>query len=406
MAWNEPGGGNNKDPWGGRGDQGPPDLDEVVKKMQDKLGGLFRGARKGGGGGGGGGARGGSGPAFAGLGLILGIVALVWLGSGIYIVDAGKQGVVMRFGAFSEVTPPGPHWRIPYPIEQVEIVDVEQRRFVEIGYRSGAAGQAVVAVPREALMLTEDENIVNIQLAVQYQVSDPQKYLFDVRDPDAVLKQVAESVIREVVGKSEMDFVLKEGRAQIVGDIKALMQKTLEGYKAGLLVSDVNLQDAQPPEEVQAAFSDAIRAREDKERLKNEAEAYSNDVIPRARGGAARQIQEANGYTEALIAKAEGEASRFSQLLGEFKKAPEVTRKRLYLETMESVLGRTGKVLVDSDNTNNLMYLPIDQLLKQSTTLQRFSTEAGNDTDAGSSTSSPSSTDDAVRPPRSQRETR
>jgi membrane protease subunit HflK len=403
MAWNEPGGGNNKDPWGGRGDQGPPDLDEVVKKMQDKLGGLFGGRRKGGGGG----TRGGGGPAFAGFGLILGIAVLVWLASGIYIVDAGKQGVVMRFGAFSQVTPPGPHWRIPYPVEQVEIVDVEQRRFVEIGYRSGAAGQAVVAVPREALMLTEDENIVNIQLAVQYQVSDPQKYLFDVRDPDVVLKQVAESAVREVIGKSKMDFVLGEGRAQVVSETKVLMQKTLESYKAGLLVSDVNLQDAQPPEEVQAAFSDAIKSREDKERLKNEAQAYANDVVPRARGGAARQIQEANGYTEALIAKAEGEASRFTQLLGEYQKAPEVTRKRLYLETMESVLGKTSKVLVDSNNANNLMYLPIDQLLKQGSGVQRFSTKLGNDMGT-SSPSSPSSgsTEDSVRPPRSQRETR
>ncbi len=401
MAWNEPGGGNNKDPWGGRGDQGPPDLDEVVKKMQDKLGGLFGGGRKGGGG-----VTRGGGPAFAGFGVILGIVALVWLASGIYIVDAGKQGVVMRFGAFSQVTPPGPHWRIPYPIEQVEIVDVEQRRFVEIGYRSGAAGQANVAVPREALMLTEDENIVNIQLAVQYQVSDPQKYLFDVRDPDAVLKQVAESAVREVIGKSKMDFVLGEGRAQVVSETKVLMQKTLERYNAGLLVSDVNVQDAQPPEEVQAAFSDAIKSREDKERLKNEAEAYANDVVPRARGAAARQIQEANGYKEALIAKAEGEASRFTQLLGEYRKAPEVTRKRLYLETMESVLGKTSKVVVDSESTGNLMYLPLDQLLKQSSSVPRFSTDGGSDADMNTSTPSQSSTDDAVRPPRSQRETR
>jgi membrane protease subunit HflK len=304
------------------------------------------------------------------------------------------------------VTPPGPHWHIPYPIEQVEIVDVEQRRFVEIGYRSGAAGQAGVSVPREALMLTEDENIVNIQLAVQYQVSDPQRYLFDVRDPDAVLKQVAESAVREVIGKSKMDFVLGEGRAQVVSETKVLMQKALESYKAGLLVSDVNLQDAQPPEEVQAAFSDAIKSREDKERLKNEAQAYANDVVPRARGAAARQIQEADGYTEALIATAEGEASRFTQLLGEYQKAPEVTRKRLYLETMESVLGKTSKVLVDSNNANNLLYLPIDQLLKQSSGVQRFSTELGNDGDTSLSAPSQSDTGDSIRPPRSQRETR
>jgi len=263
-----------------------------------------------------------------------------------------------------------------------------------------------VAVPREALMLTEDENIVNIQLAVQYQVSDPRQYLFDVRDPDGVLKQVAESAIREVIGKSEMDFVLKEGRAQVVADIKSLMQKTLNSYKAGLLVSDVNLQDAQPPEEVQAAFSDAIKAREDKERLKNEAEAYSNDVIPRARGAAARQIQEADGYKESLIAKAEGEASRFTQLLSEYKKAPEVTRKRLYLETMESVLGKSSKVLVDSKNANNLMYLPIDQLLKQSSAVRRFSAEAGNGGGSATAPSQSSGDDQSVRPPRSQRETR
>lgn len=401
MAWNEPGGGNNKDPWGGRGDQGPPDLDEVVKKIQDKLGGLFGGRRRGDSGGG----RSGGGPGFAGFGLVLAIAAVVWLFSGIYIVDAGKQGVVMRFGAFSAVTPPGPHWHIPYPIEQVEVVDVEQRRFVEIGYRSGGAGQSPVAVPREALMLTEDENIVNIKLAVQYQVSDSRNYLFDVRDPDAVLKQVAESAIREVIGKSEMDFVLKEGRAEVVARIQTVMQKTLDAYEAGLLVSDVNLQDAQPPEEVQAAFSDAIKAREDKERLKNEAEAYSNDIIPKARGGAARQLQEASAYQESLIAKAEGEASRFSQLLSEYKKAPKVTRKRLYLETMESVLGKTSKVVVDSDNANNLMYLPLDQLMKKNKSLQRFS---GNNGTTGTNPTTPTTSNgnQSVRPSRRQRETR
>ncbi|GMQ89604.1 MAG: FtsH protease activity modulator HflK [Gammaproteobacteria bacterium] len=397
MAWNEPGGGNNKDPWGGgRGDQGPPDLDEVVRKMQDKLGGLFGGKKRGGSGGGS------SGPRFASFGLIGGIAVVVWLFSGIYIIDAGKQGVVLRFGAFSEATMPGPHWRFPYPIDTVEIVDVEQRRFVEIGYRSGNAGQASVVVPREALMLTKDENIVNIQFAVQYQVSDARSYLFDVRDPNAVLKQAAESAVREVIGTSEMDFVLKEGRAEVVGRTREVMQKTLDRYNIGLLVSDVNLQDAQPPEEVQAAFSDAIKAREDKERFKNEAEAYSNDVIPKARGGAARQMQEAEGYKESLIAKAEGEASRFSQLLKEYKKAPEVTRKRLYLETMESVLGKTGKVLIDSKNSNNLMYLPIDQIMKQSSGTRRAATagSSNQDVQSGSAQGQPS------RPSRKTRETR
>lgn len=402
MAWNEPGGGNNKDPWGNRGDEGPPDLDEVVKKMQDKLGGLFGGRRRGGASGGRGG-----GPGFAGVGLVIAIVAVVWLFSGIYIVEEGKQGVVLRFGKFSTITSPGPHWRVPYPVDEVRIVDVEQRRFAEIGYRSGAAGQSVVAVPREALMLTEDENIVNIQLAVQYQVSDPRKYLFDVRDPNAVLKQVAESAIREVIGKSEMDFVLKEGRAEVVAKIKELMQTTLEDYAAGLRISDVNLQDAQPPEEVQAAFSDAIKAREDKERLKNEAEAYANEVIPKARGTAARQIEEANGYQEALIAKANGEASRFTQLYAEYKQAPEVTRKRLYLETMESVLGNTSKVMVDSKSSNNLMYLPVDQLLKRQSLSLPYTGAGDVESSAAPSTGTVSSSDDqAVRPPRRQREVR
>lgn len=355
MAWNEPGGGN-KDPWGGRGDQGPPDLDEVVRKMQEKVGGLFGGRRRGGGGGGK--------PGFAGFGLIFGLVAVIWLFSGIYIVDAGKRGVVLRFGAFTEATMPGPHWHIPYPIEQVEIVDVEQRRFVEIGYRSAGGSQSAVIVPREALMLTQDENIVNIQIAVQYQVDDPRRYLFNVRDPDAVLKQTAESAIREVVGKSKMDFVLKEGRAEVVSKIKALMQATLNQYQSGLLVSDVNLQDAQPPEEVQGAFSDAIKAREDKERLKNEAETYANEVIPKARGIAARQLQEADAYKSALIAKAQGEADRFLALLKEYKRAPDVTRKRLYMETVEAVLARSNKVIIDTKGAGNIMYLPLDRLLE------------------------------------------
>jgi membrane protease subunit HflK len=359
MAWNEPGGGNNKDPWGGRGDQGPPDLDEVVRKMQDKLGGLF-GGRKGGSSGGRGGPRGG----FAGFGLIAGIILVVWLFSGIYIVDAGTRGVVLRFGAFTEATLPGPHWHIPYPIEQVEIVNVEERRTIEVGYRSGAEGQAALVVPREALMLTQDENIVNVQLAIQYQIDDPRKYLFNVRDPDSVLKQTAEAAIREVTGKRAMDYVLEE-RSEVVAQAKELMQKILDDYDSGLRVYDVNLQDVQPPEEVQGAFLDAIKAREDKVRLENEAEAYANEVIPKARGQAARQLQEATAYKESLISQAKGEASRFNQLLQEYRKAPEVTRKRLYLETMESVLARTGKVLVDSDSGNSLMYLPIDQLMKQ-----------------------------------------
>ncbi len=403
MAWNEPGGGNNKDPWGGRNDQGPPDLDEIVKKMQDKLSGLFGGGGRRAGGSGGGSA---SGKGFAGgLGLIAGIAFIVWLFSGIYIVDAGTRGVVMRFGAYTETTMPGPHWHFPYPIEQVENVNVEQRRFVEIGYRSGTGGQAGLTVEREALMLTKDENIVNVKLAVQYQISDPVKYLFEVRQPEAVLKQVAESAVREVIGKSQMDFVLKEGRADVVSRVKKSMQSTLDRYEIGILVSDVNLQDAQPPEEVQAAFSDAIKAREDKERLKNEAETYANEVIPKARGRAARQTQEAQAYKESLIAKSQGEASRFNALLKEYKKAPEVTRDRLYLETMETVLRRTNKVIIDSDNANNLMYLPLDQLMKQNTTKRSGGTNV-SDAFTGTLTETPTPTPQPSRSPRRTRETR
>lgn len=399
MAWNEPGGGNNKDPWGGRGDQGPPDLDEVVRKMQDKLGGLF-GGRKGGRSGGGGGS---SKPAFAGFGLIAAVVVVVWLFSGIYIVDEGTRGVVLRFGAFSQATMPGPHWHIPYPVEQVEIVDVEQRRFVEVGYRSGSGGQGAVKVPREALMLTKDENIVNVQLAVQYQVDDPRKYLFNVRDADAVLKQAAESAIREVIGTSKMDFVLGEGRAEVVSRTKSMMQEILDIYDSGLRVSDVNMQDAQPPEEVQGAFSDAIKAREDRVRLTNEAEAYANEVIPKARGLAARRLEEATAYKEALISTATGEASRFSQLLAEYLEAPEVTRKRLYLEAMEAVLGDTSKVIVDSKGANNLMYLPLDELMKKSS-----GANTGNNSpqSISSEPGSAVTTEIPVRPSRTGREIR
>ena len=399
MAWNEPGGGNNKDPWGGRGDQGPPDLDEVVRKMQDKLGGLFGGRKRGGGGGGSGSSK----PAFAGFGLVAAVVLVVWLFSGIYIVDEGTRGVVMRFGAYTQATMPGPHWHIPYPIEQVEIVNVEQRRFIEVGYRSGNGGQSAVKVPREALMLTKDENIVNVQLAVQYQVEDARKYLFNVREPDAVLKQAAESAIREVIGTSKMDFVLKEGRAEVVSRTKSLMQDILDTYESGLRVSDVNLQDAQPPEEVQGAFSDAIKAREDRVRLTNEAETYANEVIPKARGMAARKLEEATAYKESLIARATGESSRFSQLLTEYDKAPEVTRKRLYLETMESVLANTNKVIVDSKNSNNLMYLPIDQLMKARPTVNTRDSEQNlsNESASGTVERSP-----VVRPSRTGREIR
>ena len=389
MAWNEPGGGN-RDPWSGGGrEQGPPDLDEVVRKLSDKFGALLGGRR--GGGGGGAAGSGGPGSGFAGIGLIVGVIAVIgWLIASIYIVNEGERGVVLRFGRYLETTLPGPHLRL-FPIDRVEIVNLEQRRFREIGYRSGAGGArqpAVRTVPKEALMLTQDENIVDVRLAVQYQISDPRAYLFNVLDPESVLVHVVESAARETIGKSTMDFVLTEGRSNIVADIKTLAQRILDSYGpdpeqstktptsgkgeeppplgkgAGLQIITVNLQDAQPPEEVQDAFADAIKAREDEQRLKNEAEAYANEVSPRARGQAARRLQEASAYKEQAIAEAQGEASRFEQLLTAYQKAPEVTRERLYLETLETVLARSSKVLVDVKGTNNLLYLPLDRLFK------------------------------------------
>lgn len=399
MAWNEPGGGD-KDPWGGRGnEQGPPDLDEMVRKMQERFGGLF-GGRKGGGGE----SRSGGGGKI-GLGLIILVALVIWLLSGIYIIDEGKRGVVLRFGKFTEITMPGPHWRIPYPVESVETVDTEQRRFVEVGYRSGGGrGSNSVSVPKEALMLTKDENIVNIQLAVQYQVKDPREYLFNVRDPDLTLKQATESAIREVVGKSKMDFVLKEGRSEIAQQTRDLVQQILDQYKAGLIVTTVNMQDAQPPEEVQGAFADAIKAREDEVRQKNEAEAYSNDILPKARGAAARQLEEANAYRQSVIAKAEGEASRFDQILNEYKRAPAVTKERIYIDTMEKVLSDSSKVLVDVRQGNNVMFLPLDRIMEGSagSTLRSLREQSQG---AASSTNTPEDRA-ATRPPRSGRESR
>ncbi len=352
MSWNEPGG-DKKDPWSGRKDQdGPPDLDEAIRSLQEKLGGLF------GGGSGGGGSEGASGKS---LGILLAGAAFLWAVSGTYIVDAGTRGVVTRFGAYVETTTPGLNWHFPTPIETVQLVDVEQQRFIEVGYRSGGR-QGMGSVPREALMLTKDENIVDVRLAVQYQVKDAKDYAFNVYNPSATLKQVTESVERGVIGHNTMDFVLTEGRSEIVSEIKKEIQSVMDSYQAGILITSVNLQDAQPPEQVQGAFEDAIKAREDKQRLINEAEAYSNDVVPKARGAASRVVQEAEGYKVKVIAEANGEVSRFKKILAEYKKAPEVTRKRIYIETMETMLSNTDTVMLDVKGSNNLLYLPLDRI--------------------------------------------
>ncbi|MGJ0431461.1 FtsH protease activity modulator HflK [Methylobacter sp.] len=359
MSWNEPGG-DKKDPWSGRGDQkGPPDLDEAIRSLQEKLGRIFGGGK--------GGGEGSSGGPIKGLGFwIAGGAVLVWGLFGFYTVDAGNQGVETRFGKYTVITEPGLNWHFPAPIERVDIINVKQQRYIEVGYRSAGSEQTLGTVPKEALMLTKDENIVDVRLAVQYQIKDAKQFLFNVANPVATLKQATESATRGVVGSSKMDFVLTEGRSEVVAQIKKEIQDIMDNYQSGILVTSVNLQDAQPPEQVQSAFEDAIKAREDQQRLINEAEAYSNDVVPKARGAAARALQEAEGYKEQVIARAEGEANRFSKLLTEYKKAPEVTRQRLYLESMESILNETNTVMVDTKGGNNVLYLPIDKMIQQS----------------------------------------
>ncbi|MCU0734057.1 MAG: FtsH protease activity modulator HflK [Methylotetracoccus sp.] len=352
MSWNEPGS-PKKDPWSGRDQQpSPPDLEEVLRSVQDRINRLFGGGR-------------GSGrwPASPGrsLGWIAVAIVALWGLTGIYIVQEGNRGVVTRFGRYVETTMPGPHWHIPKPIENVTVVNVEQQRIIEVGTRSGARTSQETA-SGEALMLTQDENIVDVHLTVQYQIKDAKDYLFRVFSPDATLKQVTKSAQRAVIGKSTMDFVLTEGRSEIAEEIKSEVQKILDAYETGIRVISVNMMDAQPPEEVQPAFADAIKAREDEQRLKNEAEAYANEVLPKARGAAARLTQEAEAYKQRVTARAQGEAGRFSQLLAEFEKAPEVTRERLYLEAMQDIMGRANLSLIDVKGSNNVFYLPLDKM--------------------------------------------
>lgn len=363
MSWNEPGG-DKKDPWSGRGGQkGPPDLDEAIRSLQEKLSGFFGGGNEGG--------ESSSGiPPLKSLGFLIVGAAVIWGLSGFYIIDEGTHGVETRFGKYVATTQSGLNWHFPAPIEQVDIVDVKQQRYIEVGYRSGGNEQVVGSVPKEALMLTKDENIVDVRLAVQYQVKDAKDFVFNVVNPAATLKQVTESAQRGVVGSSTMDFVLTEGRSEVVAQIKKEIQDVMDTYKSGILITSVNLQDAQPPEQVQNAFEDAIKAREDEQRLINEAEAYSNDVVPKARGSAARKMQEAEGYKEQVIARAEGESNRFSKLLAEYTKSPDVTRKRLYIESMESILGETNTVMIDVKGSNNMLYLPLDKMIQHQSSIQ------------------------------------
>ena len=353
----------NDPQWGKRGAGGPPDLDEIWRNVNRRLNELL--GRKAGNGddvaGGGGGGR----PTIplSGVGILLLLVLVVWLASGFYIVDEGRRGVVTRFGKYTETTQPGARWHLPFPIEEKELVEFSQVRTVEVGYRNTPKNKK----ENEALMLTDDENIIEIQFAVQYNLKSAEAYLFNVRKPDLIVQFVAQTAMGEVVGKAKMDFVLYEGREQIAKSAEKLMQDMLDRYGTGVYVQKVTLQNVQPPDKVQAAFDDAVKAGQDRERFRNEGQAYANDVVPRARGNAARLIEEANGYQAEVVQRAEGDASRFRQILVEYSKAPGVTRERLYLDMMQSVVGNASKVLVDQKTgSSSLLYLPLDKLIQQS----------------------------------------
>jgi len=345
MAWNEPGGGRDRDPWGGGGDQGPPDLDEALKKLQQRLGGLF-GGRGGGQRGGGGSGASLSGPLLA---LVLASVVVVWALFGFYQVDQAERAVVLRFGVYHSTVDPGLHWNPPL-IDRVSKVNTTQVR----------------TVSHKALMLTEDENIVSVGISVQYRVTDPVSFLLRVRQPEHSLEQAMESALRHVVGGAVMDLVITEGREQIAVDVQGRLQSYLNTYETGITVSRVNIDDSHPPQQVVDAFDDVTRAKEDKVRLQNEAEAYANSIVPEARGRAQRMIEEATGYREQVVARSQGQAERFAALYAEYSKEPEVTRQRLYLDAVQDVLSGTSKVMVSAEGNNNLLYLPLDQLARES----------------------------------------
>jgi membrane protease subunit HflK len=338
MAWNESG--NGKNPWDrGGGSGGPPDLDKIVRAWQQRLNTLFGGRRQGSS----------SGNNTPMLTAIIALFVIGWAATGLYRVDDAERGVVLRFGQYQQTTLPGLRWHIPFPVESRELVNVTQ----------------IVPFNQKTSMLTADENIVEVDLVVQFRRADATSYLFNVRDPDGTLSDASESAIREVIGKRDMDFILGEGRAEIAQNTREVIQEVLDEYGAGIIVSTVNLQDVNFPGPVEAAVQDAIKAREDKERLSFEAESYANDIVPRARGEAVRRTQDAEAYKFRVIADADGEAARFEKLLVEYEKAPEVTRARLYIDAMEDVYTNANKVLLDASGSGNLLYLPVDKLIER-----------------------------------------
>lgn len=345
MAWNEPGGGGDKDPWGNRNDEGPPDLDEAFRKLQQNLSQMFGGGRRGNQGGGGSKALN-----FNLLGLVAVILVLAYLAMGVYQIDQQERGVVLRFGkALEETVLPGLHWNPPF-VDDVIIENVTRVR----------------SRPHDSEMLTEDENIVKVRMTVQYVINDVKAYALNVLEPDKSLHQATESALRHVVGSTEMHEVLTEGRALMASEVKERIQRYMDNYGTGIQVSQVNIDETAPPDAVRAAFDDVIKAREDEVRLRNEADAYSNQVVPEARGQAQRQLEEAQAYKERVIAQSRGEAERFNKLYKEYALAPEVTRARMYIDTIESVMSNSTKVMIDVDGGNNLLYLPLDKIMEQS----------------------------------------
>jgi membrane protease subunit HflK len=437
MAWNEPGGGNNRDPWGGGGgNQGPPDLDEIIRRIKARLNGLFGGS-----GGSNGGSGGNGGIGNTGILVIAGIVVVGWLLSGIYIVDEGERGAVRRFGAHVATTEPGPHWRWPYPIGEVERVNVSRRRSIDIG--SGDSPATTTRTSQdESVMLTADENLVSVNMEVQYRVADPEDYIYNFADPDKALRDISVSALREVVGQRQLSELLaqddldatfdrlgkeeelseeevkdlreqssvvekkveeekqqEEPSQDLVGAIRELVRDHVSQYEVGLQIVEVNVGRARPPAAVQDAFDDAVRAREDLRRLIQEAIAYKNEQVPKARGKAAQLTADAKSYASEKTNQAQGVTERFLALNREYQQAPRVTRERLYIQTMESVLGDTDKILVDTEGNTPLMHMPINGVLNRNTPAR-----ADNDANAsGSSATSSGGSAGSPQPNRSNR---
>ena len=353
MAWNDPN-------WGKKNNSGgPPDLDELWRRFNERVSGLFGGKGRGPNL-----PSGGNSPVSPANGamLLIGIILVIWVASGFYIVNPRESGVVLLFGRASNITLPGPRWHLPYPIESVEIVDTAQVRVTEVGYRQNDKTKQ----QHEAAMLTKDKNIINVQFAVQYSVTDPKKFLFTnrVAEDTSYVRQIAESAMREVVGKTIVDDVLSKS-TEVANQAGKLMQGMFDLYEVGMTVANVTINQVQPPEQVQDAFNDAIKADQDRERQKNEGEAYLKDIVPKAEGAKQRLLQEAEGYKQSLIARAEGDSSRFKLLVGEYNKSPGVTRDRLYIDAMQQIYSSTTKVLVDQKGGNNLLYLPLDKLMQR-----------------------------------------